>query len=744
MYFHNNNDIPFLIMTSLFNESEKQTIIDIINSNKNNHLLEMWGIENKFIKQNNSMNLSNELMDSFNKENSQNRQNKFITKQSQFNTLLTEDITYEFMLECANLNLLQNDAYNMLQHLHFKFIFENIGISNIYLFHIVIKLLEEDRNINAIPISILNNAEVASKMVTYIAEHTAFVQFGFCMNRYYTPSGWLRECLCCSYKKCEHNELNILRPSIPEKNKKFGLIFAGLKYLTFESSWEKYKSNPNKNKFESNDDIAHHITTNIGLYKQQISKYTTDPTTHINNKILFDTIYANLYKNDKCNISLLYNKQHITQFHKEFHNKICIIVSNVIYNTNMNNFLNYEEYPEWSKMKSESRQHAIDNFELKFDPNASIDYNIFYLTNHKFPKSKNKKMHFSHLCDDDSEEESEKGAILEYIKNINKNTIFAHPSEYITCINTLLQILINNDMFEHRDFYNYNKIINEKYWVSGFDNKKIPFDLIPKKYQHLVIDKLDCGNFQSISNWESINPNIVAFTDKLLQCNIRTIFKNITIFFNFIKRIDSEDVIVKFLWTFMKSDNDKYQYHGLKNYIDFDYENEQGYKLLKILIQQKILSDKKEFIFTLFYYCNDNALINEIAKSNILFDYYEYNQKTKNGCKYLAKMVEYKQYKSCIKLMKFIEESQNPSLVFITGINNGFFKRSEIDEDYLINDTQQNINPNECIVCLNDIITKMSLVPCGHTNICGSCFDKISHKKCPTCRKEILMQIRLF
>eukprot|EP00758_Cryptobia_borreli_P005325 Tbor_TRINITY_DN4841_c0_g1::TRINITY_DN4841_c0_g1_i1::g.1425::m.1425 len=46
-----------------------------------------------------------------------------------------------------------------------------------------------------------------------------------------------------------------------------------------------------------------------------------------------------------------------------------------------------------------------------------------------------------------------------------------------------------------------------------------------------------------------------------------------------------------------------------------------------------------------------------------------------------------------------------------------------------------------CIVCLDQIV-QIALLPCGHAHICSTCATSL--RKCPTCRKRIALQIRIF
>ena len=51
-------------------------------------------------------------------------------------------------------------------------------------------------------------------------------------------------------------------------------------------------------------------------------------------------------------------------------------------------------------------------------------------------------------------------------------------------------------------------------------------------------------------------------------------------------------------------------------------------------------------------------------------------------------------------------------------------------------------NEKECSICMTYIKKKIALVPCGHTDICQECSNKI--KTCPICKSEIEKVIRIF
>ena len=48
----------------------------------------------------------------------------------------------------------------------------------------------------------------------------------------------------------------------------------------------------------------------------------------------------------------------------------------------------------------------------------------------------------------------------------------------------------------------------------------------------------------------------------------------------------------------------------------------------------------------------------------------------------------------------------------------------------------------ECSVCLEEIQTRVALIPCGHTTFCKSCGDTL--KTCPLCRAKVVQVQTIF
>ena len=59
-------------------------------------------------------------------------------------------------------------------------------------------------------------------------------------------------------------------------------------------------------------------------------------------------------------------------------------------------------------------------------------------------------------------------------------------------------------------------------------------------------------------------------------------------------------------------------------------------------------------------------------------------------------------------------------------------------------DQQQNDVCEVCLIAPRD--ARLALVPCGHQRFCQRCVDQLEqqHLRCPLCRTEIQMVLRLF
>ena len=57
--------------------------------------------------------------------------------------------------------------------------------------------------------------------------------------------------------------------------------------------------------------------------------------------------------------------------------------------------------------------------------------------------------------------------------------------------------------------------------------------------------------------------------------------------------------------------------------------------------------------------------------------------------------------------------------------------------------TEKNVDMACCGVCYLKNHDRITLVPCGHCNVCSSCYDKFSKKECPFCRVPVTAVIKL-
>ncbi len=56
----------------------------------------------------------------------------------------------------------------------------------------------------------------------------------------------------------------------------------------------------------------------------------------------------------------------------------------------------------------------------------------------------------------------------------------------------------------------------------------------------------------------------------------------------------------------------------------------------------------------------------------------------------------------------------------------------------------ENGNTEECLICVTPCKQKYALVPCGHTQMCINCYNKLQQKKCPLCNNQINSIIKIY
>lgn len=702
-------------MTSLFDTQQKKQIVEIANKDKNNYEFRKYIILNKLVTP-----TAEDL------KVSEIRQFAFINKQIKFDQLQKEDFTYEFILECANLDLLNSDMYNFLDDLYFQSGIKNQELENIFVTQIILKIIENDRDISKIPNRIFNDKNMNDYMVNYISENIAFVSFQCCdmeyttvnhsANRSYSTSKCVlfckrREGYVDSYGHRSHEHHNYLNLVSDSFNYKFGFIIDSLPFdnnsgdMYMDVSWVIDSINKNKDNYSREK---------------------------IQDKI-------NYFKNDEMNLSITYKNDYINSIHKEFIDKILINLSNrkqklrgQINNSNKKNY-NYDNM----------RKHTISRFNLSFKLNFSNDYKKYYIANYDFPLSEMKVI-CKYVCDNN---------YIDLLPNLISKTFYDLEKDNIykyVCDNKLFNLmsdLISKPCHTHNDFKSYIENLDSNYWLNAFDNKKVSFvSEIPQKYHDYFAKKITILNIPN--EWYNFDVNSIFGTAVLnigLFNNTDIKFKNIDSFLNLIMKLNDKN----FMLQCFKSFNDK-NFQNLKNYLKFDYNNQYGQNLFEVMIKNNFIDDKKALFNIISNNTNEN-IIKIIVDSNIMFDYYDYEPNTKAGNIFLKNMIIHKHYKVMNKLINFIVSSLYPSEIFMIGINNGFLNKKDINPEYLLDVEYQTSSTSsgsndclKCVVCFDDITKKKALVPCGHTNVCSTCFEKLKNKSCPTCRKEIIMHIDIY
>tara|TARA_R100001163_G_C5068064_1_gene207778 strand:+ start:783 stop:1622 length:840 start_codon:yes stop_codon:yes gene_type:complete len=86
--------------------------------------------------------------------------------------------------------------------------------------------------------------------------------------------------------------------------------------------------------------------------------------------------------------------------------------------------------------------------------------------------------------------------------------------------------------------------------------------------------------------------------------------------------------------------------------------------------------------------------------------------------------------------LKYINNDGNKYFVKLNDNKFHFFTGDKIIE------FSRKPNEFECCVCLEKILQRFTLIPCGHTNVCENCIDKL--EKCPNCRIILTDTMKIF
>ena len=123
-----------------------------------------------------------------------------------------------------------------------------------------------------------------------------------------------------------------------------------------------------------------------------------------------------------------------------------------------------------------------------------------------------------------------------------------------------------------------------------------------------------------------------------------------------------------------------------------------------------------------------------------------YQQKTQFNFNNLVQPVdsEIENLKRLIE-RSFVESSVGPDLqkIYHTLLQkNGELQKSvETLESKLEKSDEEN---NNCGVCMLKIVQKIVILPCGHTQICETCVNKLDRKKCPFCKSNFVNYTKIY
>lgn len=114
------------------------------------------------------------------------------------------------------------------------------------------------------------------------------------------------------------------------------------------------------------------------------------------------------------------------------------------------------------------------------------------------------------------------------------------------------------------------------------------------------------------------------------------------------------------------------------------------------------------------------------------------NERKRENCKVKLQNSEYSILEYLNEISDTIGSPQYHSYTQCTDTEESY---SEDDS----NNTDDDIMPNPCVICLMSRAATFVLLPCGHAQICGNCeanFDE--GDRCPTCRSIISSKLQIF
>jgi hypothetical protein len=69
---------------------------------------------------------------------------------------------------------------------------------------------------------------------------------------------------------------------------------------------------------------------------------------------------------------------------------------------------------------------------------------------------------------------------------------------------------------------------------------------------------------------------------------------------------------------------------------------------------------------------------------------------------------------------------------------------TSIIQNNQLNNNSNHENNTECCICLEIIIEKYVLIPCGHVGTCQTCVADLKINQCPLCRQNFCSYIQIF
>jgi hypothetical protein len=166
------------------------------------------------------------------------------------------------------------------------------------------------------------------------------------------------------------------------------------------------------------------------------------------------------------------------------------------------------------------------------------------------------------------------------------------------------------------------------------------------------------------------------------------------------------------------------------------YSTNPSIKLCKIMIDENLIST-----------CNNTIMRNEelikywLNKDISIFEKIPPAYQTLSLCKYVINL-DY-------RAIKYIDSTNQTEEICLIALEHDdaildLITNKKVKDKIIYRKNNPQKEKDKCATCCEKIISKIALIPCGHTQICKECFDKMKSNICPICRNATNGILKIF